>query len=244
MTKGIIDMFTTRRQLRTVGTGLAVALALLLAGGNSTAGAETVAHAGYADHETDASSDHEAGASGDAETTLRATMRVLWADHMQWTWSTVVAFTTNSDGLEAQLNRLLANQGDIGAAVATFYGPEAGDELTALLTIHITQAVPVLQAAQAGDEAALQAALDDWYVNAEEIADFLSAANPDSWPADATRSAMRHHIDQTTAYASDLLAGDYAAAIDKYDEAFGHMMMLADILTDGILAQFPEHFAG
>jgi hypothetical protein len=174
---------------------------------------------------------------------LRDGMRKLWADHMQWTYATVDAFFHNADSLQPTLDRLLANQSDIGAAIVPFYGQEAGDQLTELLTTHINEAVPVLQAAQAGDDAALQAALDSWYANAQEVADFLAAADPERWPQSATRPALEMHIDQTTAYAVDLLGGDYAKAIEDYDAAFDHMLELADTLTAGLVDRFPERFA-
>lgn len=171
---------------------------------------------------------------------MRVAMRELWADHMQWTYATVDAFFHNPDAVQPTLDRLLANQRDIGNSIKPFYGNKAGDALTALLTEHIQGAVPVLQAAQAGDQAALQTALDAWHANAEAIADFLSAANPNSWPATATRPMMKGHIDQTVVYATDLLKGDYSSAIQAYDEANDHMMMLADTLADGIAKQFPN----
>ena len=169
-------------------------------------------------------------------------MRDLWADHMQWTYSTVDAFFHNPTGLDAQLGRLLQNQKDLGAAIVPFYGKAAGDKLTALLTTHIQQAVPVLKSAQNGDKAALDKALADWYANAGEIASFLTAANPKHWPTSATGPMMKGHIDQTTAYAVDLLKGDYATAIKHYDEAYDHMMMLAGVLSGGLIAQFPRQF--
>ena len=178
----------------------------------------------------------------EAQIVLYTTMRDLWTDHMQWTWSTVDAFFHNQDGLQAQLDRLLANQADIGAAIVPFYGQEAGDQLTALLTTHIEQAVPVLTAAQEGDQEALDQALADWYANAEEITDFLSSANPDNWPQSATRPMMEAHIDTTTAYAVDLLNGDYVAAVENYDTALEHMTMMADTLSAGIITQFPDLF--
>jgi hypothetical protein len=167
-------------------------------------------------------------------------MRELWSDHMQWTYATVDAFFHNADALQPTLDRLLSNQVDLGAAIVPFYGQEAGDQLTELLTTHINLAVPVLQAAQAGDDPALQAALDDWYSNAQDVADFLAVANPDSWPQSVTRPALEMHIDQTTVYAVDLLTGEYAAAIEHYDAARHHMLELADVLADGIVEQFPE----
>ena len=173
---------------------------------------------------------------------LYTTMRSLWDQHMEWTWSTVVAFATDSPALPATLDRLLANQADIGNAVAPFYGAKAGDRLTALLTTHITQAVPVLQAAKAGDQGALDEALDDWYANAQDIADFLSRANPRNWHRDAMREMMMTHITQTTAYASAVLSGDYQGAIATYDQAQAHMSDMADTLSSGIIAQFHRKF--
>jgi hypothetical protein len=171
---------------------------------------------------------------------LRSAMRKVWADHMQWTYATVDAFFHDAKALDPTLQRLLANQDDIGNAIKPFYGDAAGAQLTALLRTHINQAVPVLKAAQAGDDAALKKAQDDWYANAQQIADFLTKANPDNWPASATGPALKMHIDQTTTYSVDLLKGDYPTAIADYGKAFDHMMELADILTNGIAKQFPD----
>jgi hypothetical protein len=140
------------------------------------------------------------------------------------------------------LDRLLANQADIGNAIVPFYGAAAGGQLTALLETHINLAVPVLQAAKAGDQAALDEALDDWYANARDIADFLSAANPRNWERDTMREMMTTHITQTTAYAGAVLGGDYQSAIAAYDEAQAHMSDMADMLSAGIIAQFHRRF--
>lgn len=172
---------------------------------------------------------------------LRSTLQELWTDHMQWTYSTVDAFFHNPKGVDAQLARLLQNQQDIGAAIVPFYGQAAGDKLAALLTTHIQQAVPVLTAARDNDQTGLKTALDNWYANAQEIADFLSGANP-NWPKEAMREMMKKHIDQTTGYAVDLLKNDYAAAVLKYDEASDHMVEMSMELSAGIVKQFPDKF--
>jgi len=169
-------------------------------------------------------------------------MQRLWADHMIWTYATVDAFFHNPAAVKPSLERLLQNQKDIGGAIAPLYGQAAADKLTALLTTHINQAVPVLTAAKAGDKIALDKALADWYANAKEIALFLTSANPKSWPATATEPMMKSHIDQTTVYAVDLLKNDYANAVIHFDIARRHMIEMGSVLASGMIKQYPDKF--
>ena len=179
---------------------------------------------------------------GDPAVELRGAMQKLWSDHMQWTFATVDAFFHNQAGLDANLNRLLQNQKDLGAAIVPVYGQAAGDKLASLLNTHIMQAVPVLTAAQKGDQPALKKALDDWYANAQEIADFLAAANPKNWNQDDMRTMMKTHIYQTTAYSVELLKNNYAEAVKLCDQANDHMKIMSDELAMGIIKQFPDKF--
>ena len=173
---------------------------------------------------------------------LHTAMQKLWADHMIWTYTTIDAFYHNPTALQPSLDRLLQNQKDIGAAIVPYYGQAAGDKLAALLTTHIKQAIPVLTAAKNNDKAGLDKALADWSANAKDIAEFLTAANPKNWPATATQPMMKTHIDQTTAYAVDLLKNDYANAVKKFDEARQHMVEMGTVLASGIIKQYPDKF--
>ncbi len=174
--------------------------------------------------------------------TLKTDMRSLWSDHMQWTYATVDAFFHEPDQVNAKLNRLLQNQKDIGAAIVPYYGQEAGDHLAQLLTTHIQQAVPVLNAAKSGNQSDLDKALSDWYANAREIADYLSEANPKYWMKSDMESMMKEHISTTVTYSVDLLKGDYEQSIIDYEKAADHMAMMADMLAEGIAKQFPNKF--
>ncbi|MBS1731358.1 MAG: hypothetical protein JSS67_11395 [Bacteroidetes bacterium] len=173
---------------------------------------------------------------------LNKAMRELWSAHMYWTLITVDAFYNDPKGLDAKLKRLLQNQKDIGAAIVPYYGQAAGDQLAALLTEHITDAVPVLKAAKSGDTAALNKAVKDWYANAKVIGDFLASANPKNWSAKETETALEMHITHTIAYSVSILKGDYTSSFGGFEEALHHMLQLADILTDGIAKQFPDKF--
>ena len=219
------------------GRRVALALALLLASAGALAMSEpATAHAGSHD------SDHAATAGSAKQATLHDGMRKLWEQHVAWTRLTIVSFAANTPELPATQARLLRNQTDIGNAIKPYYGRAAGNQLTTLLREHITGAVVVLQAAKAGDTAALAAAKDAWYVNGQEIADFLNAANPRNWPRATLRSMMRTHLDQTIQEAVAQLTGDYAASVRTYDEIEDHILTMADALSSGIVAQFPRRF--
>jgi hypothetical protein len=170
-------------------------------------------------------------------------MDKLWEDHVLWTRQVIVAFAADSPDLQPALQRLLRNQVDIGNAMKPFYGRAAGNQLTRLLRTHIQLAVPVLQTAKADDKAALSRALDAWYANGDQIARFLSKANPASWPLRATRTMMRDHLKLTTQEAAARLAGKWQADIAAYDRVHGEILMMSKVLADGIVRQFSSHFS-
>ncbi|HEY6018427.1 MAG TPA: glycosyltransferase, partial [Candidatus Paceibacterota bacterium] len=124
-------------------------------------------------------------------------MRKLWEDHITWTRLYIISAAHALPDKDATAQRLLANQTDIGNAIKSYYGNDAGDKLTALLKDHILGAADLLAAAKAGDKAKVDAASTKWYANANDIATFLNGANPKNWPLAAMKDAMKAHLDQT-----------------------------------------------
>jgi hypothetical protein len=177
-----------------------------------------------------------------AQVAFHDQMRKLWEDHVTWTRLAIVTFADGSQGFNATAVRLLQNQTDIGNAIAPFYGAAAGQQLSALLHDHIAIAVELLQDAKAGNTAAFDAAKVRWYANANQIGDFLSAANPRFWPDAVMREAMKEHLDQTLAEAVDELNGNYAASVNDYETVHLHILAMADLLSSGIMQQFPSRF--
>jgi hypothetical protein len=176
-----------------------------------------------------------------SEQSLRDAMRKLWSDHVIWTREYVVAAIAGTPDAAAAAKRLMKNQEDIGNAVAGFYGKPAGDKLTALLKDHITIAVDVVSAAKAGNQSALQAANTKWQQNANDIASFLASANP-NWPKAALVDALNMHLETTTKEVVARLQKNYDADVTAFDAVYEHMLHVADVLSDGIVKQFPDKF--
>jgi hypothetical protein len=169
-------------------------------------------------------------------------MRKLWEDHVTWTRLAIISLTTGAPDTEATVGRLLQNQVDIGNAVKPFYGRAAGDQLTALLKEHILIAADVIAAAKAGNQAALADAQARWERNADEIAATLNSVNPRFWKLATLKAELHMHLQLTTEEAVARLQGDWAADVAAYDRVHVHMLHLADVLSDGLIKQFPRRF--
>lgn len=174
---------------------------------------------------------------------LQTTMRVLWEDHITWTRNVIFNVIDELPGTNEAVARLLQNQADIGNAIKPFYGDAAGNQLTALLRDHILIAADILTALDDGNTAALNEAIARWYANADDIAAFLAAANA-AWPLAEMKAMMREHLDLTTQEAVARKQGNYAADVAAYDEIHRQILAMADMLTAGIVQQFPDKFKG
>jgi hypothetical protein len=174
---------------------------------------------------------------------FRNSMRVLWEQHVAWTRLAIVSFNGSLPDLAATEARLLRNQVDIGNAVKPFYGRAAGNQLTALLRRHILIAVDILADVKGGHQHALNGDLEHWYANANQISAFLHRANPHNWPLPALRSMMHRHLKLTTDEAVAELSGKYPASVAAYDRVEREILGMADMLSTGIIKQFPHRFS-
>lgn len=172
---------------------------------------------------------------------LRMGMHKLWEDHIVWTRNVILNIMDDLPGTDQAVARLLQNQDDIGNAVKPFYGEAGGKELTRLLREHITVAADLLKAAKSGNNSAFESTNKKWLANADEISGFLSKANP-NWKLEDMKKMMHDHLTLTTEEAVARLKKDYVADVKAYDKVHDEILSMADMLTDGIIKQFPAKF--
>ena len=181
------------------------------------------------------------GSSSSPANELHTNMRKLWEDHITWTRNVICCLVDDLPGTDQAVKRLLKNQDDIGDAIKPVYGQDAGNRLSALLHDHITISADVVKAAKASDNAALDAANKKWFSNADDVSSFLSKANP-NWKLDDMKKMMYDHLKLTTDEAVARIKKDYDADIVAYDKVHKEILEMSDMLSDGIVKQFPEKF--
>ena len=170
---------------------------------------------------------------------LRNGMRKLWTDHTTYTHNYIVSALATLPDLPAQTQRLLRNQDDIGAAIKPIYGDEAGKKLSALLRDHILVAADIVKAAKANDTKTVETLQKKWRQNGNDMANLLAGANP-MWKQAALADMLQKHLDFVTAQVVARIKMDWAGDIKAYDAGYEHMMMFADMLSDGIIKQNPK----
>lgn len=170
---------------------------------------------------------------------LKNGMRKLWTDHTTYTRAYIVSAVAGLPDLPTVTQRLLRNQDDIGAAIKPIYGEEAGKKLAALLRDHILVAADIVKAAKANDSKGVDAGEKKWHKNADDLAALLAGANP-NWKKPALTDMLYKHLDFVTKQAVARIKMDWPGDIQAYDQGYEHMMMFADMLSDGIIKQNPR----
>lgn len=170
--------------------------------------------------------------------------RRLWVDHVLWTSNYITSATTaGAEDQKQVLARLLKNQEDIGNSIKPYYGDAAGNKLTELLKEHIVIAGDIVEAAKSGQGAKVNQLNKIWHRNADEIAAFLSGANPNLQNEDV-KKLLYTHLELVTDDLTASLVKDWDARIVSIDDGLSHIIMMADAISDAVVKQFPDKFKG
>ncbi len=169
-------------------------------------------------------------------------IRDLWVGHIFWVRNVVVdTYAGNAAGASSAEKQVVANAKAIAGAIEPFYGKAASDKLFGLLAGHWGAIKDHIAATNQGDAAGQKAAVDKLTANANEIAGFLSGANP-NLPNDTLRGLLAahgaHHVQQN----QQLKAKQYDQEAQTWTAMKDHMYTVADALTAAIAKQFPDKF--
>lgn len=172
---------------------------------------------------------------------FKCDMRTLWEDHILWTRCFIISSAHDLGDIDFTLKRLLKNQEDLGKFIGKFYSDEVKLIITKLLTEHIVIAGTIIQAVKMKNEN-VKDFIDKWYENANDISNAFHELNPKFWDLDILKIAMKKHLDDTLSEASHRLNGEYEKDINDYNDIHHHILIMADLLSYGLIKQFHHRF--
>lgn len=121
------------------------------------------------------------------------------------------------------------------------YGNEKAGIFENLLKDHLIIAADLVKAAKAGDDKQAEKLESQWYANADDIAKFLAGINP-YWSEDEWKMMLHRHLALVKSEAVNSLQRNYEEDIKVYDEIENQSLNMADVMSEGIIRQFPYLF--
>jgi hypothetical protein len=92
------------------------------------------------------------------------------------------------------------------------------------------------------DSTALNQAITELRANGDSIATFLASTHTRGWSEETLKGALQMHLNLLLQEATSYLKKDWSGSIAAYDESQHQAMQMADMLSDGIVKQFPSRF--
>jgi hypothetical protein len=190
---------------------------------------------------------HESQVIGEANPArvadTKAALRDLWAGHIFWIRNVVLDnATSNPAARDAAEKEVVANAKQIAGTITPFYGEAASEKLFTLLAAHYGAVKEYSDATVAGSKPQQDAALAHLASNADEIAVFLSGANP-NLPKDTVRGLIAAHGAHHVAQITEFQEKDYAHEAQTWEVMRQHVYVISDALTAALAKQFPGKFA-
>lgn len=171
---------------------------------------------------------------------LKAGMRDLWIGHIFWVRNVAVAAKYgDSEAAKTAEAEAVENAKSIAGFIEPFYGKAASDKLFGLLAGHYGAVKEYMSAAYATDNAGKDTAREKLIKNANEIALFLSGANP-YLPKESLYGLLVAHGGHHMAQIEALNAKNYADEARVWKDMKSHMYVIADALAGGLAKQFPK----
>ncbi len=175
---------------------------------------------------------------------LKMALRDLYLNHIFWVRSLVVSTRLGDKAAAMEADEYgLKNAKAIGQSIAPFYGNAAADKFATLFVGHYSAVKSYMTAAFAnnfkGNPALKKAAVDRLMKNADEIAVFVSSANP-NLPRGTVYGLLLTHGQQHVMSIDATAKKDWGHEADMWDPMVKHIYAISDALADGIAKQFPD----
>jgi hypothetical protein len=169
------------------------------------------------------------------------TLDRLLGEHLVLAAETMRAGLAMTADAAAARQALAGNSADLQAAIAIFYGAEAGRKFGDVWREHVDAYVAFIDAVAAKDASGRTASLNRLHVYHDQIAAFLSSANP-YLNAEDVAALIQRHVQALISQVESAEAGDHERTVATIRGAYVQTFEVGDALAIAIARQFPDRF--
>lgn len=184
----------------------------------------------------------KAAHTGNPSAELRVTLNALLSEHVDLSLAVLRNTYEGSADFEASQAVLDKNTVELAATIGSVYGTEAEAQFLDLWREHIGFFANHTIGLKNNDQVKSNQAKQDLRGYADDISTFFSTAIPTVQKADVMAGAQIH-ADLLIASMEAYDAVDYRGAYKKQREAHSQVEGLVNLLSAGIVSQFPEKFS-
>lgn len=183
----------------------------------------------------------QSGRDCSEQTKLISDMRLVWEQHVYWTRMLLISIADKLTDESAVAERLLQNPKNIADVFAGYYPTDTANIIVQLLTEHLQIGADLIIALR--DRQTFQATQleQQWYANADKMADAFSSISP-YYEREDMKTMLYRHLDLTKEEVVMRLSGNYPEDINAFDEVEREALAMADHFSYGIIRQFPQKF--
>lgn len=168
-------------------------------------------------------------------------MNLKWLEHIFWTRLLLISIAEDLSDLDATRARLLQNPRDIANIFRRYYGLKIVDTIQNLLTEHLVIGEKLIVALKNNNQTLASELNDQWYRNADEMADAFGKINP-LYSKENVRNMLYNHLKLTSDEVATRLRKDYPADIRAFDKVQAEILKMSKYFVAGIVKQFPDLF--
>lgn len=173
---------------------------------------------------------------------FRIEERKMWSDYSRYLREYVLSIANETEDESLILEKLLKNQEKIALCFKPYYGNYNSNTLAELFKEQIYITSKMLHGTKNNNNnKELEESNKLWTENAEKTARFLHGIN-ELWKLDLLQEILNKHLNLLCFQMNSRINGQWDKDIKAYDDDYDHIIMFSDLISDGIIKEFPNKF--
>ena len=166
--------------------------------------------------------------------------RNLWNDHAWRVRNYIVSTLSNLPDTNIAGKWVIENVDDLSEVVRQHYGADASAQFSQIMRNFVSAIASKLQTIKEGETSILSEPAD--YEVMDSLINFLQSLNPDYWKKEDVGPIIKSLFELWINQMLSRVAGEWDSDLKYTDEIHDKLLQLADIFSNGIVAQHPQMF--